>query len=392
MTVYDDALKLHEENRGKLAAMSKVPLNDARDLSLAYTPGVAQPCIEIHKDPENSYRYTSRWNTVAVVTDGTAVLGLGDIGPAAALPVMEGKALLMKKFGNLDAWPICLDTKDPDEIVSIVKAMSPGFGAVNLEDISAPRCVEIERRLIEECGIPVFHDDQHGTAIVVTAALINCLRLIDRSPEDLKVVVSGAGAAGSSIARMLYALGFRRIYVFDSRGLVGRKTLKNPTPLKAELFEFTNPDDQEYASLAEGLKGADVFIGVSAPNLVTEEMIASMNEKNIVFPMANPEPEITYDKCIRAGAYIVGTGRSDYPNQVNNLLAFPGIFRGALDARATRISEKMKMAAAEAIASLISPEELRRDYVIVSPFDKRVVSAVAKAVGKMAEEEGYIRS
>ncbi len=391
MTVYEDALKLHEENRGKLAAASKVPLENARDLSLAYTPGVAQPCVEIHRDKENSYRYTSRWNTVAVVTDGTAVLGLGDIGPEAALPVMEGKALLMKKFGNLDAWPICLDTKDPDEIVSIVKALAPGFGAVNLEDISAPRCVTIERRLIEECGIPVFHDDQHGTAIVVTAALINCLRLIDKKPEDLKVVISGAGAAGSSIARMLYHYGFRRIYVFDSKGLVGRRTLKNPSPLKAELFEFTNPDDQAYANIAEALKGADVFIGVSAPNLLSEEMVASMSEKNIVFPMANPEPEISYDACKRAGAYIVGTGRSDYPNQVNNLLAFPGIFRGALDYKATRISENMKMAASKAIASLISEEELTPDHVIVSPFDERVVSAVAKAVGEMAVQEGFVR-
>ena len=391
MTVYEDALKLHEENRGKLAVTSKVPLEDAGDLSLAYTPGVAQPCIEIHKNTENAYRYTSRWNTVAVVTDGTAVLGLGDIGPEAALPVMEGKALLMKKFGGLDAWPICLNTKDPDEIVSIVKAISPGFGAVNLEDISAPRCVEIERRLIEECGIPVFHDDQHGTAIVVTAAMINCLKLIHRDPEELRVVISGAGAAGSSIVRMLYSLGFRKIYVFDSKGLVSRKNLKNPSALKAELFEYTNPDDQDYRNLGEALAGADVFIGVSAPNLVSEEMIASMSEKNIVFPMANPEPEITYEKCISAGAYIVGTGRSDYPNQVNNLLAFPGIFRGALDCRATRISEKMKMAAARAIASLIKEEDLRRDYVIVSPFDPRVVSAVANAVGEMAKEEGYIR-
>ncbi len=391
MNLYEEALKLHEQYGGKLRVESKVPCQDAHDLSLAYTPGVAQPCLEIAKDPETSYVYTSRANTVAVVTDGTAVLGLGDIGPAAALPVMEGKALLMKRFANLDAWPICLDTKDPDEIVAICKAIAPGIGAINLEDISAPRCVEIERRLIEECSIPVFHDDQHGTAIVVLSALINCLRLLKKKPEEMKVVISGSGAAGSSIIRMLYSYGFTRIYAFDIDGCLDPDHAEGYTNLKKELLQYVNRDHMHYASLAEGMKDADIFVGVSAPRLVTQDMIRSMHDHAIVFPMANPEPEITYKEAVEAGAYIVGTGRSDNPNQVNNILAFPGIFRGALDYKATRISEEMKIAASKALAELISDEELRPDHIIVSAFDDRVVPAVAKAVGETAQKQGYVR-
>lgn len=391
MNLYEEALVLHEQHKGKLKVESKVPCADRHDLSVAYTPGVAQPCIEIHRDPENSYRYTGRGNTVAVVTDGTAVLGLGDIGPDAALPVMEGKALLMKRFAGLDAWPICLDTKDPDEIVRICKAIAPGIGAINLEDISAPRCVEIERRLIAECPIPVFHDDQHGTAIVVLAALINCMRLKKAKPEDMKVVISGCGAAGSSIIRMLYSYGFHRIYAFDIDGCVDPDRAENYNSLKKELLQYVNKDHQHYASLAEGLKGADIFVGVSAPKLVTKEMIRTMNPGCIVFPMANPEPEITYQEASEASAYIVGTGRSDTPNQVNNILAFPGIFRGALDARATRISEGMKIAASNALAYLLKEEELTPENIIVSAFDERVVPAVAKAVGEQAEKEGWVR-
>jgi malate dehydrogenase (oxaloacetate-decarboxylating) len=391
MSLYDESLKLHEEYKGKLKVESKVPCADAHDLSLAYTPGVAQPCLEIAKDPENSYRYTGRGNTVAVVTDGTAVLGLGDIGPAAALPVMEGKALLMKRFAGLDAWPICLDTKDPDEIVAICKAIAPGIGAINLEDISAPRCVEIERRLIKELDIPVFHDDQHGTAIVVLAALINCMKLKKTKPEDMKVVISGCGAAGSSIIRLLYSYGFTRIYAFDIDGCVEPAQKENYNDLKKELLNYVNKDGVHYASLAEGLKGADIFVGVSAPRLVTKEMVQTMNPGCIVFPMANPEPEITYAEAKEAGAYIVGTGRSDNPNQVNNILAFPGLFRGALDAKATKITESMKIACSKAIASLVGEEELAPDHIIVSAFDERVVPAVAKAVGDCARADGVIR-
>jgi len=391
MSVYDDSLKLHEKYRGKLEVEPKVPCATAADLSLAYTPGVAQPCLEIQKNPEDSYKYTDRGNTVAVVTDGTAVLGLGDIGPAAALPVMEGKALLMKRFANLDAWPICLDTKDPDEIVRICKAIAPGIGAINLEDISAPRCVEIERRLIAECPIPVFHDDQHGTAVAVLAALTNCMKLKHARPEDMKVVISGCGAAGSSIIRMLSASGYCRIYAFDIDGCVDPDHAENYNSLKQELLQYVNLDHQHYANLAEGLKDADIFIGVSAPRLVTREMVQTMHEGAVVFPMANPEPEITYDEAKAGGAYIVGTGRSDYPNQVNNLLVFPGLFRGALDARATRITESMKIAAAQAIASLVDEKDLNPDHIIVSPFDERVVPAVAKAVGEACRASGYYR-
>ena len=391
MNYYEESLKLHEKYKGKLKVEAKVPCETAADLSVAYTPGVAQPCLEIQKDPENSYRYTDRGNTVAVVTDGTAVLGLGDIGADAALPVMEGKALLMKRFANLDAWPICLDTKDPDEIVRICKAIAPGIGAINLEDISAPRCVEIERRLIKECSVPVFHDDQHGTAIVVLAALINCMKLKKADPASQKVVISGCGAAGSSIIRMLYNYGFHKIYAFDIDGCVDPERAENYNSLKKELLQFVNLDHQHYANLADGMKGADIFIGVSAPRIVTKDMVRSMNPGNIVFAMANPEPEIKYEDVKEAGAYIIGTGRSDYPNQVNNLLAFPGLFRGALDAKATKITEGMKIAASKGIASLIDEKDLTPEYIIVSPFNDKVVPTVAKAVGDAAKAEGVVR-
>jgi Malic enzyme len=391
MNYYEESLKLHEKYKGKLKVEAKVPCETAADLSVAYTPGVAQPCLEIQKDPENSYRYTDRGNTVAVVTDGTAVLGLGDIGADAALPVMEGKALLMKRFANLDAWPICLDTKDPDEIVRICKAIAPGIGAINLEDISAPRCVEIERRLIKECSVPVFHDDQHGTAIVVLAALINSMKLKKADPASQKVVISGCGAAGSSIIRMLYNYGFHRIYAFDIEGCVDPDRAENYNSLKKELLQFVNLDHQHYANLAEGMKDADIFIGVSAPHIVTKDMVRSMNPGNIVFAMANPEPEIKYEDVKEAGAYIIGTGRSDYPNQVNNLLAFPGLFRGALDAKATKITEGMKIAASKGIASLIDEKDLTPEYIIVSPFNDKVVPTVAKAVGDAAKSEGVVR-
>ena len=391
MSVYEDALKLHEEHRGKLAVTTKMPCENKDDLSLAYTPGVAEPCRKIAEDKENSYIYTNRGNYVAVVSDGTAVLGLGDIGPEAAMPVMEGKALLFKRFADIDAFPICLDTKDPEEIIRIVKALAPTFGGINLEDISAPRCVEIERRLIEECPIPVFHDDQHGTAIVVLAALINAMKLVGKKPEECKVIVSGCGAAGSSIIRMLYNYGFTRIYGFDVTGCLNKKNIDKYNPLQKELLDYVNLDDQDYANLAEGLKGADIFVGVSAPNLVTKEMVASMSEKNIVMAMANPTPEISYEEAKAGGAYIIGTGRSDYPNQVNNLLAFPGLFRGALDAKATKITEEAKIAAAKGIASLVSEEELDTDHIIVSVFDERVVPAVAESVKECLIRSGYVR-
>ena len=391
MNLYEESLQLHSQHKGKLKVESKVACSTRHDLSIAYTPGVAQPCLEIAKDKENSYVYTNRGNTVAVISDGTAVLGLGDIGPEAAMPVMEGKCLLIKQFADIDAWPLVIDSKDSDEIVRFVKMVAPSFGAVNLEDISAPRCVEIERRLIEECSIPVFHDDQHGTAIVVLASLINCMRLKGTTPESQKVVISGCGAAGSSIIRMLYAYGFHKIYAFDVDGCVDPDHSENYNDLKKELLNYVNLDHQHYSSLAEAMVKADIFIGVSAPRLVTTEMVASMNQGNIVFAMANPEPEITYDKVKEAGAYIIGTGRSDYPNQVNNLLAFPGIFRGALDAKATKITENMKLAAAKGLASLISDDELSPENIIVSAFDERVVPTVAKAVADEAVASGFVR-
>lgn len=388
--VYQEALKLHEEAKGKLSVELKVPLNESQDLSLAYTPGVAQPCREIAKNKDNVYKYTWKQNSVAVVSDGTAVLGLGDIGPEAAMPVMEGKAILFKKFGQIDAVPICLDTKNPQEIIQIVKAMAPTFGGINLEDISAPRCVEIERTLIEELDIPVFHDDQHGTAIVVTAGLLNALKVVNKKVEDITVVVSGTGAAGSSIIKMIHALGVKEIYGFNINGIVTKEDYNQYDFLTQELTEITNSKSKRM-TMAEAMKEADVFIGVSAPGLLTKEMVKSMKEKPIVFAMANPEPEIKYDDAVEAGVAVMGTGRSDYPNQINNVLAFPGLFRGALDVRARKITEEMKLAAAYGLASLVSDEELSPTYVIPSALDPRVPHVVADAVAKKAQEIGVAR-
>jgi malate dehydrogenase (oxaloacetate-decarboxylating) len=382
-TIYEKSLQKHSEWKGKLEIKLKEPLNNKEDLSIAYTPGVAEPCRAISKDKNEVYNYTWKGNTIAVVTDGTAVLGLGDIGPEASLPVMEGKCILLKEFGDVNAVPICLDTKDTEEIIAICKAIAPTFGGINLEDISAPRCVEIERRLIEELDIPVFHDDQHGTAIVVTAALINSMKLVNKKPEELKVIVSGTGAAGSSIIRMLLKLGIKEIYGFNINGTIIKEDTNKYDFLTKELSEIVNPYSKR-TTLAEEIVGSDVFIGVSAPKILTKGMVLSMNKNAIVFAMANPEPEITYEDAIDAGAYIVGTGRSDFPNQINNVLAFPGLFKGALECRAKKITEEMKMAAAIGIASLVTDEELRPDYVIPSPFDRRVAETVANEVKKVS--------
>lgn len=389
--IYQEALKLHGEVKGKLSVELKVPLERKEDLSLAYTPGVAQPCREIAKDKHKVYQYTWKNNSVAVVSDGTAVLGLGDIGPEAAMPVMEGKAILFKKFGGIDAVPICLDTKDPQEIISIVKAIAPSFGGINLEDISAPRCVEIERTLIKELDIPVFHDDQHGTAIVVTAGLINALKVVKKEIQDITVVVSGTGAAGSSIIKMIHQLGVKEIYGFNINGIVTKEDYDQYDFLTQELTEITN-SQAERMTTAEALKKADVFIGVSAPKLLTKEMVQSMKKDPIVFAMANPEPEISYEEAIEAGVAVMGTGRSDYPNQINNVLAFPGLFRGALDARASSITEEMKLEAALGLASLVSEEELSPTYVIPDVLDPRVSDTVAKAVARKAKELGIIKN
>lgn len=388
--VYQDALKLHEKSKGKLEVSLKVPLEKSEDLSLAYTPGVAEPCREIAKNKDEAYKYTWKQNSVAVVSDGTAVLGLGDIGPEAALPVMEGKSILFKQFGNIDAVPICLDTKDPKEIIQIVKALAPTFGGINLEDISAPRCVEIERTLIDELDIPVFHDDQHGTAIVVTAGLLNALKVVDKKVEDITVVVSGTGAAGSSIIKMIHALGVKEIYGFNINGIVTKEDYDQYDFLTQELTKITNSKVKRM-TMQEAMKEADVFIGVSAPGLLTKEIVQSMKEKPIVFAMANPEPEIKYDDAIEAGVAVMGTGRSDYPNQINNVLAFPGLFRGALDVRARKITEGMKLAAAKGLASLVSDAELSSTYVIPSAMDSRVASTVAEAVQEQAIKEGVSR-
>lgn len=388
--IYQDALKLHAEAKGKLEVQLKVPLNESHDLSLAYTPGVAQPCREIAQNKDNVYKYTWKQNSVAVVSDGTAVLGLGDIGPEAAMPVMEGKAILFKKFGNIDAVPICLDTKDPKEIIQIVKAMAPTFGGINLEDISAPRCVEIERTLIQELDIPVFHDDQHGTAIVVTAGLLNALKVVGKKVEDITVVVSGIGAAGSSIIKMIHTLGVKEIYGFNINGIVTKEDYDQYDFLTQELTQITNRQGKRM-TMAEAMCEADVFIGVSAPGLLTQDMVKSMKAKPIVFAMANPEPEIKYDDAIAAGVTVMGTGRSDFPNQINNVLAFPGLFRGALDVRAKKISEGMKLAAAKGLASLVSDEELSPTYVIPNALDPRVAKVVAAAVAKEARDEGLAR-
>lgn len=389
-TIYKKALKAHEEWKGKIEVTSKVKLETTEDLSLAYTPGVAEPCRKIQENSEKAYDYTWKGNTVAVVTDGTAVLGLGDIGATAALPVMEGKALLFKEFSGIDAVPICLDTKDPQEIIAIVKAIAPTFGGINLEDISAPRCVEIERALIEELTIPVFHDDQHGTAIVTTAALINALKIVDKKVSEIKVVISGTGAAGSAIIKMLVDFGVKNIVAYNINGVLQKGNQNKMTFLEKEISEITNSDSFK-GTMEEAMKGADVFIGVSAPNLVSKEMVASMNQKAIVFAMANPESEISYADAIAAGATIVGTGRSDFPNQINNVLAFPGLFKGAFTAKATKITDNMKLAAAEAIAMIIPEEELTPEYIIPSVFNRQLAEIIAQKVSEAAISDGVTR-
>ncbi len=384
------SLKLCEENHGKLSVVSKVPVTTREELSTAYTPGVGQPCLEINKDKHNVYKYTIKSHTVAVVSDGTAVLGLGDIGPEAAMPVMEGKSVLFKEFGGVDAFPICLDTKDTEEIIKTVKYLAPTFGGINLEDISAPRCFEIETRLKEELDIPVFHDDQHGTAIVVSAGLINAVKIVNKKIEDLKVVISGAGSAGISICKLIMSLGVKDVVLVNSKGAVceGDERLN---PAQAAISLITNRN-HEKGSLADVMKGKDVFIGVSAPGIVTREMVASMAKDPIVFAMANPVPEIMPDEAKAAGAAIIATGRSDFPNQINNVLVFPGIFRGALMVEARQIVEEMKLAAAKAIASLVSEEELNAEYIIPGVFDKRVAEVVSLQVAEVAEKLGIARN
>lgn len=385
------ALELHEKLQGKISTELKTDLNSKEDLSLVYSPGVAEPCKKIAENVDDAYKYTGKANTIAVISNGSAVLGLGDIGPEAALPVMEGKCCLFKRFGGLNAIPLVIDTKDVDEIIKFVKMVSPGLGGVNLEDIKAPECIEIERRLKEELNIPVFHDDQHGTAIVTIAALINSLKLVDKKSEECNVVISGAGAAGSSIIKMLNNLGINNIYAFNSKGVINKAHKDTYTnPLYKELSEITNKDLEDI-SLEEAMAKSDIFIGVSVPDKISKEMVKSMRRDPIIFAMANPNPEISYDDAKKAGARVVGTGRSDYPNQVNNVLAFPGLFKGALDVHSKKISESMKIAAAGGIASLISDEELSEEYVIPSAFDERVADVVAKAVAEQAKKEGLTR-
>jgi malate dehydrogenase (oxaloacetate-decarboxylating) len=390
LTLREEALHMHRINKGKLETKSKVPVRNAKDLSLAYSPGVAEPCKDIYEKPESVYDYTMKGNMVAVVTDGTAVLGLGNIGPEAALPVMEGKAVLFKSFAGVDAFPICLNTTDVEKIIETVKLLEPTFGGVNLEDIAAPNCFVIEERLKKEANIPVFHDDQHGTAIVTAAGLVNALKLINKKITEIKVVANGAGAAGIAIIKLLHSYGVRDIIMCDTKGAIYEGRPQGMNDVKAEVAKFTNRDNLT-GSLADVIKGADVFIGVSVEGALTKEMVASMNKDAIIFAMANPNPEIMPHVAKEAGARVVGTGRSDFPNQVNNVLAFPGIFRGALDVRATHINEEMKVAAVEAIASLINESELNEDYVIPAPFDPRVAPAVAAAVAKAAMETGVAR-
>ena len=378
MTINEKALELHEKWNGKLDTVSKVQVKTREDLALAYTPGVAEPCKVIAKDPEAAYRYTIKSNTVAVVSDGSAVLGLGNIGPYAAMPVMEGKAVLFKEFGNVNAVPICLDTQDTEEIIKAVTYLAPGFGGINLEDISAPRCFEIEERLKEILDIPVFHDDQHGTAIVVLAGVINALKVVGKKKEDCRVVVNGAGSAGVAITKLLLTYGFPNIIMCDKVGIVSKDT-EGLNWMQKKMTEVTNLNN-ETGSLADALKGADIFIGVSAPNIVTPKMVASMNRDSILFAMANPIPEIMPDVAKAAGARVVGTGRSDFPNQVNNVVAFPGIFKGALEGRATQITEEMKLAAAEAIAGLVPADKLSDDNIMPEAFDPQVAEVVANAV------------
>ena len=391
MTIQEKALELHEKWNGKLETVSKTPVKSREDLSLAYTPGVAEPCLEIQKDVSKSYDLTRRGNLVAVITDGTAVLGLGDIGPEAGMPVMEGKCALFKRFGNVDAIPLCVRSKNVDEIVETVRLIAGSFGGVNLEDISAPRCFEIERRLKECCDIPIFHDDQHGTAVVTLAAMLNALKLIGKDIHDINVVTSGAGAAGLAIIRLLIAMGLdpHHVILCDRHGAIyeGRDNLN---PQKEEMAKITN-SGHKAGTLAEMLAGADVFIGVSAPHCVTPEMVKSMAKDPIIFAMANPTPEIMPDEALAAGAAVMGTGRSDFPNQINNVLAFPGIFRGALDVRASDINDAMKIAAAKAIADFVTPDKLSAEYIIPSPLEEGVSEAVAKAVAQAAKDSGVAR-
>ncbi|EKQ51709.1 MULTISPECIES: malic enzyme-like NAD(P)-binding protein [unclassified Clostridium] len=389
MNYFEESLKLHEEKQGKISIESKVKVETRDDLSLAYTPGVAEPCRKIHEDQENVYKYTSKGNLVAVVTDGSAVLGLGDIGPMAGMPVMEGKAILFKEFANVDAFPILVDSKDVDEIVNAVRLIAPTFGGINLEDIGAPRCFEVEEKLKKLIDIPVFHDDQHGTAIVTLAGVLNALKVVDKKIGDIKVVVNGAGAAGTAIAKLLLSSGVKNLIACDRSGILYRG-MENIDSSKQALAEITNPDNIK-GNLSDALVGADLFIGVSAPGVLKPEMVKAMNKDSIIFAMANPTPEIMPDEAKAAGARVVGTGRSDFPNQVNNVLAFPGIFRGALDVRAREINEEMKIAAAYAIANYIKDEDLNEDNVIPSSLDKNVAAKVAEAIAKAARESGVAR-
>ena len=389
MTIGEQSLKKHLEWNGKIEVVCRAPVNNKEDLTLAYTPGVAEPCLDIQKDIDKSYIYTRRWNLIAVVTDGTAVLGLGDIGPEAAMPVMEGKCVLFKSFGNVDAFPICIRSKDVDTIVNTVKMIAGSFGGINLEDISAPRCFEIERRLKKECDIPIFHDDQHGTAVVTLAAMINALKICKKDIRDIEVVVNGSGAAGIAVTRLLISMGLKKVILCDTKGAIykGREGLNPEKELMAEISNL----EMKKGFLRDVVRGADVFIGLSGPGIMDEEMVRSMAWDPIIFAMANPVPEIMPDQALAAGARVVGTGRSDFPNQINNVLAFPGIFRGALDVRASDINDEMKIAAAEAIASLISDEELEPGYILPAPFDKRVGPAVAAAVADAARKTGVAR-
>ena len=389
MNYFEESLKLHEEKQGKISITSKVKVETRDDLSLAYTPGVAEPCRKIHEDEENVYKYTSKGNLVAVVTDGTAVLGLGDIGPMAGLPVMEGKSILFKEFADVDAFPILVDSKDVDEIVNVVRLIAPTFGGINLEDIGAPRCFEVEEKLKKLIDIPVFHDDQHGTAIVVLAGVINALKVVDKKLEDIKVVINGAGAAGTAIAKLLLSSGVKNLIAVDKVGILYRG-MEKIDDAKEALAEITNPDNIK-GDLSDALVGADLFVGVSAPGILKSEMVRTMNRDAIIFAMANPTPEIMPDEAKAAGARVIGTGRSDFPNQINNVLAFPGIFRGALDVRAREINEEMKIAAAYAIANYIKEEDLNENNVIPSALDKGVAIKVAEAISKAARESGVAR-
>ncbi|HPY84627.1 NADP-dependent malic enzyme [Ruminococcus sp. XPD3002] len=390
MNYAEESLKKHYEWNGKIEVICRAPLETRDDLSLAYTPGVAQPCLEIQKDVDKSYELTRRSNLVAVVTDGTAVLGLGDIGPEAGMPVMEGKCALFKAFGDVDAVPLCVRSKEVDDIVNTVKLLAGSFGGVNLEDISAPRCFEIEKRLKECCDIPIFHDDQHGTAVVTLAAMLNALKVVGKKLDEIRVVTSGAGAAGIAIIKLLISMGLKDVVLCDRNGAIYKGRPEGMNPMKDEMAEITNKQMRK-GSLEEVIKGADVFIGVSAPGCVTPEMVKSMADKPILFPMANPTPEIMPDLAKEAGAAVVGTGRSDFPNQINNVLAFPGIFRGALDVRASDINDAMKIAAAKAIASFVTDDKLSADYIIPSALDKTVAQAVAKAVAQAARDTGVAR-